>query len=60
MLDLGLVTSPKLLLVDEIGAGLNPSELAEIARLSPRPAPPGIALLVVEHLLKFSTALAIT
>lgn len=55
MLDLGraLATSPKLLLIDEIGAGLNPSELAEIARLLKRLAERGIALLVVEHLLKF-------
>jgi len=39
--------------VDEIGAGLNPSELAEIACLLTRLARPGIALLVEEHLLKF-------
>jgi branched-chain amino acid transport system ATP-binding protein len=55
MLDLGraLATSPKLLLVDEIGAGLNPSELAEIAHLLTKLADRGIALLVVEHLLNF-------
>ncbi|MGH6674460.1 MAG: ABC transporter ATP-binding protein [Xanthobacteraceae bacterium] len=55
MLDLGraLATSPKLLLIDEIGAGLNPSELAVVAELLIRLAARGIALLVVEHLLNF-------
>jgi branched-chain amino acid transport system ATP-binding protein len=55
MLDLGrsLATSPKLLLIDEIGAGLNPSELAGVADLLSRLAGSGIALLVVEHLLNF-------
>jgi len=55
MLDLGraLATGPKLLLVDEIGAGLNPSELAGIAELLLRIAERGIALIVVEHLLEF-------
>jgi branched-chain amino acid transport system ATP-binding protein len=55
MLDLGraLATSPKLLLIDEIGAGLNPSELSVIADFLVRLAARGIALLVVEHLLNF-------
>lgn len=55
MLDLGraLATNPKLLLVDEIGAGLNPSELNTIAALLERLAARGIALVVVEHLLDF-------
>lgn len=55
MLDLGraLATSPKLLLIDEIGAGLNPSELAGIADLLTRLAGRGVALLVVEHVLGF-------
>ena len=55
MLDLGraLATSPKLLLVDEIGAGLNPSELQTIADLLLKLAGRGIALIVVEHLLDF-------
>ncbi|MGH8111819.1 MAG: ABC transporter ATP-binding protein [Rhodanobacteraceae bacterium] len=48
-----LATDPKLLLVDEIGAGQNPEELnATAARLlALRDA--GVALLVVEHLLDF-------
>lgn len=55
MLDLGraLATSPKLLLIDEIGAGLNPSELNAIAELLLKLAARGIALIVVEHLLDF-------
>jgi branched-chain amino acid transport system ATP-binding protein len=55
LLDLGraLATGPKLLLVDEIGAGLNPAELGAIADLLRRLAQRGIALIVVEHLMAF-------
>ncbi len=55
LLDLGraLATGPKLLLVDEIGAGLNPAELGGIAALLQKLATRGIALIVVEHLLDF-------
>ena len=55
LLDLGraLATGPKLLLVDEIGAGLNPAELNGIAALLQKLAARGIALIVVEHLLDF-------
>jgi branched-chain amino acid transport system ATP-binding protein len=55
MLDLGraLATGPRLLLVDEIGAGLNPAELACVADLLKRLAKRGMALVVVEHLLNF-------
>lgn len=54
-LDLGraLATNPKLLLIDEIGAGLNPQELVVIADLLLTLAKRGIALIVVEHLLDF-------
>jgi branched-chain amino acid transport system ATP-binding protein len=54
-LDLGraLATRPKLLLVDEIGAGLNPGELGVMAELLTTLARRGIALIVVEHLLDF-------
>jgi len=54
-LDLGraLATEPKLLLVDEIGAGLNPGELGVMAELLMSLAQRGIALIVVEHLLDF-------
>jgi len=59
-LDLGraLATSPKLLLVDEIGAGLNPGELTIIADLLRNLAARGIALIVVEHLLEFLNRIA--
>ena len=55
LLDLGraLATGPKLLLIDEIGAGLNPAELGVIATLLQKLAARGIALIVVEHLLDF-------
>lgn len=55
MLDLGraLATNPKLLLIDEIGAGLNPAELGGIASLLQSLAASGITLIVVEHLLDF-------
>ncbi|ABQ31400.1 ABC transporter ATP-binding protein [Acidiphilium cryptum] len=55
MLDLGraLATNPRLLLIDEIGAGLNPAELGGIAELLKSLAARGIALIVVEHLLDF-------
>jgi branched-chain amino acid transport system ATP-binding protein len=55
MLDLAraLATSPKLLLVDELAAGLNPGELARIAAKLKELARSGIALLVVEHLMGF-------
>jgi branched-chain amino acid transport system ATP-binding protein len=55
MLDLGraLATGPKLLLVDELAAGLNPVELANVADRMKELARSGIALLVVEHLMGF-------
>jgi branched-chain amino acid transport system ATP-binding protein len=60
MLDLGraLATNPKILLIDEIGAGLNPQELAVIATLLQRLAARGIAMIVVEHLLDFLNRIA--
>ena len=48
-----LATQPKLLLVDEIGAGLNPAELNVIAELLKKLSARGIAMIVVEHLLDF-------
>ena len=55
LLDLGraLATRPKLLLVDEIGAGLSPAELHVIADLLKKLSARGIAMVVVEHLLEF-------
>lgn len=48
-----LATGPRLLLVDEIGAGLNPGELNAMADRLRGYAKQGMALLVVEHLMDF-------
>ncbi len=55
MLDLAraLATGPRLLLVDELAAGLNPAELEHVAFKLKELAHSGIALLVVEHLMGF-------
>lgn len=55
MLDLAraLATRPKLLCVDELGAGLNPTELEQVAVRLRRLAAAGLALIVVEHLMDF-------
>ena len=55
MLDLAraLATGPRLLLVDELAAGLNPAELERVAAKLKQLARSGIALLVVEHLMGF-------
>jgi branched-chain amino acid transport system ATP-binding protein len=57
ILDLGraLATDPKLLLIDEIGAGLNPSELTGVAELLIRLARRGIALLMVSSIYSISS-----
>ena len=59
MLDLAraLATAPRLLLVDELAAGLNPAELAIVGDRLRELARSGIALLVVEHLLGFIDAI---
>lgn len=48
-----MATEPKLLLVDELAAGLNPSELNRMADRLRALANGGMALLVVEHLMGF-------
>lgn len=55
MLDLAraLATAPSLLLVDELAAGFNPSELNKLAEKLRELARRGMTLLVVEHLLSF-------
>ncbi|MGO9701011.1 MAG: ABC transporter ATP-binding protein [Xanthobacteraceae bacterium] len=55
MLDLAraLATGPRLLLIDELAAGLNPAELERVAAKLEELARSGIALLVVEHLMGF-------
>jgi branched-chain amino acid transport system ATP-binding protein len=56
MLDLAraLATGPRLLLLDELAAGLNPAELDWIAeRIKALARQAGIAIIVVEHLMGF-------
>jgi len=55
MLDLtrALATRPRLLLLDELAAGLNPAELDWIAGRIKGLAATGIAIIVVEHLMGF-------
>ena len=48
-----LATRPRLLLVDELAAGLNPAELGRMADRLRALAAQGMALLVVEHLMGF-------
>ncbi len=52
-----LATNPKVLFVDELGAGLSPSELSDIATMLKEIADTGVALVVVEHLLGFLESL---
>jgi branched-chain amino acid transport system ATP-binding protein len=55
MLDLtrALATAPRLLLLDELAAGLNPAELDWIAARIKALAAKGMAIIVVEHLMGF-------
>jgi branched-chain amino acid transport system ATP-binding protein len=48
-----MATEPRLLLVDELAAGLNPAELSRMAERLRALADGGMALLVVEHLMGF-------
>jgi branched-chain amino acid transport system ATP-binding protein len=59
LLDLAraLATSPRLLLVDELAAGLNPAEMERVAAKLKDLARAGMALLVVEHLMGFIDAI---
>ncbi len=55
MLDLAraMVTSPKILLVDELAAGLNPDELNQVSELLKSIREGGTSLIVVEHVMSF-------
>ncbi len=55
MLDLvrALATRPRLLLLDELAAGLNPAELDWVAERIKALAASGMAIIVVEHLMGF-------
>jgi len=47
-----LATEPKLLLLDEVLAGLNPTEIREIAPLIRRLCERGIGILMIEHVMQ--------
>lgn len=55
MLDLAkaLATNPKLLLIDELAAGLNPTEMNDLAKKVNEIKERGISVLVVEHVMDF-------
>jgi len=53
-----LATEPKLLLLDEVLAGLNPTEVEESIRMIRRIHAEGVTLVIVEHLVRVVTALS--
>jgi len=48
----GLAMQPKLLLLDEVNAGLNPSEIDQALELIRAIAARGVTVLIIEHLMK--------
>ena len=55
-----LATEPKLLLLDEVLAGLNPTEIEESIRMIRRINAQGVTLVIVEHLVRVVMALSTT
>jgi ABC-type branched-subunit amino acid transport system ATPase component len=53
-----LATQPSLLLLDEVLAGLNPSEIDESMEMIHRIHSEGITILIVEHVVRAVTALS--
>ena len=53
-----LATEPKLLLLDEVMAGLNPSEINEIVALIRDVRAGGVTILLIEHIMQAVAALA--
>jgi branched-chain amino acid transport system ATP-binding protein len=54
----GLATGPELLLLDEVMAGLNPTEIDEIVGLIRRVHARGVSLLIIEHVMQAIMALS--
>jgi branched-chain amino acid transport system ATP-binding protein len=54
----GLATGPELLLLDEVMAGLNPTEIDEIVGLIRRVHARGVSLLIIEHVMQAVMALS--
>lgn len=48
-----LATKPKLLLLDEVAAGLNPKETEEVTDLISRIRDRGVTVIAIEHVMKF-------
>lgn len=53
-----LATEPKLLLLDEVVAGLNPAEVGEVIELLRRIRDSGVTLFVVEHVMRLIMSIA--
>lgn len=53
----GLAMRPRLLLLDEVNAGLNPTEIEQALALIQSIAARGITILIIEHLMKVVTSL---
>ena len=53
-----MATKPKLLLLDETGAGLNPLELAEAIKLIKKIRDSGVTVIIVEHIMKVIMAIS--
>ncbi|MFZ5780365.1 MAG: ABC transporter ATP-binding protein [Pseudomonadota bacterium] len=53
-----LATGPRLLLLDEVMAGLNPTEIAEIVEVIRGIRDAGITILLIEHVMQAVTSLA--
>jgi branched-chain amino acid transport system ATP-binding protein len=48
----GLAMNPKLLMLDEVNAGLNSAEVEDAMRLIRRIADAGVTILIIEHIMK--------
>ena len=53
-----LATRPRLLLLDEVMAGLNPTEIVEIVDIVKRVRAAGVTILLIEHVMQAVTSLA--
>jgi branched-chain amino acid transport system ATP-binding protein len=53
-----LATGPRLLLLDEVMAGLNPTEIVEIIEVIRRIRASGVTILLIEHVMQAVTSLA--
>jgi branched-chain amino acid transport system ATP-binding protein len=53
-----LATGPQLLLLDEVMAGLNPTEIAEIVAIIQRIRTSGVTILLIEHVMQAVTWIA--